>query len=50
MKYRVYFTASAVIDVDADGTDEALDKAEDLLDFYDFGIDNYDVELLGSDD
>ena len=38
MKYRVYFTASAVIDVDADGTDEALDKAEDLLYFNDFEI------------
>lgn len=50
MKYRVYFTASAVIDVDADGTDEALDKAKDLLDSNDFGIDDYDVELLDSDD
>lgn len=50
MNYRVYFTASAVIDVDADNVDEALDKAEDLLEFNDFGIDNYDVELLSSDD
>lgn len=31
MKYRVYFTASAVIDVDADGTDKALDKQKIYL-------------------